>query len=155
MEYDSPSLDSEKILLKNTVPRQLTKIKTLGPLITNSWVLATMIWLFCKKWSICIRWREQGLNTIQLNTIIWALIRSQQTISLWCHFQQCTWKISSVPAERAGQGEVGRFTCQVKTAWPCLDFWGISRLNWLSVMQYPSVIWVLICKCQLQYLSFG
>jgi len=27
----------------------------------------------------------------------------------WCHFWQCTWDLGSVPAEWAGQGEVGRF----------------------------------------------
>jgi len=31
------------------------------------------------------------------------------TFSLWCHFRQCPWDIDSVPAERAGEKEVGKF----------------------------------------------
>jgi len=31
------------------------------------------------------------------------------TFSLWCHFQQCPWDLGSAPAERVGQGEIGRF----------------------------------------------
>ena len=39
------------------------------------------------------------------------------TFSLWRHFRQCPWDLGSAPAERVGQGEVGRFQPWAQVTW--------------------------------------
>ena len=54
-----------------------------------------------------------------------------EILMLWYHFQQCPWEIGSAWAVRVGQGEVGRCTWRVQTAWPCLG--SALERSWLAL----------------------
>ena len=54
-------------------------------------------------------WALQFSSTKITSLESWIHWIHQKTFDLWSHFYPCSWEIGSVPAERVGQGEVGRF----------------------------------------------